>query len=182
MPCGAPKDEEEGLCGALLRHGTTLAWFTGLHLIHPGYPLRRGISAAAVDRDIGSLYPVQVAHPQFRMLFCCLCSALYRSRFSRVVRLMSFVFHWWGGRSFVPAAAFGTGSGRAFFIGGGGAVCSCGYVWFCRGLSLGLPLTASFLPISLDASPFHQLCRVQKCRKKCVCAACTVRKQVFHTV
>ena len=58
-------------------------------------------------RDIGSLYPVQVAHPQFRMLFCCLCSALYRSRFSRVVWLVSFVFHYWGGRSFVPAATWG---------------------------------------------------------------------------
>ena len=27
---------------------------------------------------------------------------------------------------------------------------------------VGLPLTAPFLPISLDASPFHQLCRVQE--------------------
>ena len=31
---------------------------SGLHLLTPGYPLRRGILAAAVDRDIGSLYPV----------------------------------------------------------------------------------------------------------------------------
>ena len=69
---------------------------SGLHLIHPGYPLRRGISAAAVDRDIGSLYPVQIAYPQFRILFCFLCSGWYRSRFSRVVGLVSHVFHYWG--------------------------------------------------------------------------------------
>ena len=36
-----------------------------------GDPLRRGISAAAVDRDIGSLYPVQVVTPQFRIGFGC---------------------------------------------------------------------------------------------------------------
>ena len=39
----------------------------------------------------------------------------------------------------------------------GWTVRSCGYVGFCRGLLLGLPLTAPFLPISLDASPFHQI-------------------------
>ena len=69
---------------------------SGLHLIHPGCPLRRGISAAAVDRDIGFRYPVQIAYPQFRILFGCLCSALYRSRFSWVVGRVSFVFHYWG--------------------------------------------------------------------------------------
>ena len=31
---------------------------SGLHLLTPGNPLRRGMNAAAVDRDIGSLYPV----------------------------------------------------------------------------------------------------------------------------
>ena len=45
---------------------------------------------------------------------------------------------------------------RSFFIGGGGAVRSCGYGMFCYGLSLRLPLTAPFLPISYGASPFHQ--------------------------
>ena len=44
---------------------------SGLHLIHPGDPLRRGISAAAVYRDIGSLYPVQVDHPHFDISFGC---------------------------------------------------------------------------------------------------------------
>ena len=36
-----------------------------------GYPLRRGILAAAVDRDIGSLFPVQIAHPHFDVVFGC---------------------------------------------------------------------------------------------------------------
>ena len=44
---------------------------SGLHLLTPGYPLRRGILAAAVNRDIGSLYPVQVVTPQFRIGFGC---------------------------------------------------------------------------------------------------------------
>ena len=44
---------------------------SGLHLIHPGDPLRRGITAAAVDRDFGFRCPVQVDNPQFRILFGC---------------------------------------------------------------------------------------------------------------
>ena len=39
---------------------------------------------------------MQVDNPQFRMLFCYLCSGWYRSRFSRVVGLVSHVFHYWG--------------------------------------------------------------------------------------
>ena len=37
-----------------------------------GYPLRRGISAAAVDRDIGSLYPVLslLANSEFYLAVC----------------------------------------------------------------------------------------------------------------
>ena len=46
--------------------------------------------------NLGSLYPVQVAYPQFRILFGYLCSGWYRLRFSRVVGLVSFVFHYWG--------------------------------------------------------------------------------------
>ena len=58
--------------------------------------------AAAVDRDIGSWYPVQVVYRQFRMLCSFLCLGLDRSRFSRVVGHMSFVFHYWGeGRLFL---------------------------------------------------------------------------------
>ena len=45
---------------------------SGLHLIHPGNPLRRGISAAAVDRDIVSLYPVLSLIPssEYGFAFC----------------------------------------------------------------------------------------------------------------
>ena len=56
--------------------------------------------------NIGIRYPVQVAYPQFRMLCSFLCSGWYRSRFSRVVGLWSHVFHYWGDRSFVPAATW----------------------------------------------------------------------------
>ena len=56
--------------------------------------------------NIVNLYPVQVDNRQFRILFCFLCSGLGRSRFSRVVGLGSFVFHYWWGRSFVPAATW----------------------------------------------------------------------------
>ena len=62
--------------------------------------------AAAVDRDIVSRIPVQVVYPQFRILFGYLCSGCGRSRFSRVVGLVSHVFHYWGDRSFVPAATW----------------------------------------------------------------------------
>ena len=79
---------------------------SGLHLLTPGCPLRRGTLAAAVDRDIGSLYLVQVDNPQFRILFGYMCSGLDRSRFSRVVGRVSFVFHYWEDRSFVPAATW----------------------------------------------------------------------------
>ena len=79
---------------------------SGLHLIHPGCPLRRGISAAAGYANIGFLYPVQVVYRQFRILCSCLCSGLGRSRFSRVAQLVSFVFHYWGERSFVPAVTW----------------------------------------------------------------------------
>ena len=80
---------------------------SGLHLIHPGDPLRRGISAAAVDRDIVSRIPVQVDNRQFRILCSYLCSGWDRSRFSRVVWLWSFVFHYWCEGLFVPAATVG---------------------------------------------------------------------------
>ena len=72
-----------------------------------GYPLRRGIFAAAVYTNLGSCIQVQVDNPQFRMLCSFLCSGLDRSRFSRVVGLWSFVFHYWGEGLFVPAATWG---------------------------------------------------------------------------
>ena len=46
--------------------------------------------------NIGSCIQVQVAYPQFRIWFGYLCSGLDRSRFSRVVGLVSLVFHYWG--------------------------------------------------------------------------------------
>ena len=101
LPCGAPEDKGDGLCGAPLL-----------------YPLDsnsspRGIRCGGAYRlprawgNIGSLYPVQVDNPQFRILFGCLCSGWYRSRFSRVVGWVSFVFHYWGDRSFISAATWG---------------------------------------------------------------------------
>ena len=72
-----------------------------------GNPLRRGILAAAVYANIGFLYPVQVDNRQFRILFGCLCSGWYRSRFSRVAQLVSHVFHYWVEKSFVSAATVG---------------------------------------------------------------------------
>ena len=77
---------------------------SGLHLIHPGNPLRRGILAAAGLCQYWIPVSGAVVHPQFRMLFCFLCSGWYRSRFSRVVGLVSLVFHYWGDRLFISAA------------------------------------------------------------------------------
>ena len=75
---------------------------------HPGV-IRCGgaLLLPRVWGNIGSCIPVQVAYPQFRIWFGYLCSGWYRSRFSRVVGLVSFVFHYWGDRSFVPAATVG---------------------------------------------------------------------------
>ena len=46
--------------------------------------------------NLGSCIQVQIDNRQFRMLFSYLCSALYRSRFSRGAQLGTFVFHYWG--------------------------------------------------------------------------------------
>ena len=66
------------------------------------------------------MYPVQVVTPQFRMLYSFLCSGYGRSRFSRVVGLGSFVFHYWGGE----------------------IVRACGYVGFLLCFFVGFALTA----------------------------------------
>ena len=88
-----------------------------------------GVSAAAgkcwlprVYRDIGICIPVQIDNPQFGIWCSYLCSARYRSRFSR--------FRW--------AYVF------RFSLLVGWTVRACGYVAFCYVLSLGLPLTAPF--------------------------------------
>ena len=70
---------------------------SGLHLIHPGDPLRRGITAAAGDRDIGFRYPVQIAHPHFDISIGCFVFGLGLFAFQKI----------------------SLGFGRTFFIGGG---------------------------------------------------------------
>ena len=77
---------------------------------HPG-EIRCGgaLLLPRVYTNLGSCIPVQVAYPQFRILFGYLCSALYRSRFSR--------FCW--------------ADVVRFSLLGGGAVRACGSVWFC---------------------------------------------------
>ena len=74
---------------------------------HPGGCCGGAFLLPRAYRDLVSLYPVQVDNPKFRILCSYLCSVLYRSRFSWVVGLWSFVFHYWGDRSFVPAATVG---------------------------------------------------------------------------
>ena len=81
---------------------------SGLHLIHPGVSAAAGWMLAAAGLQ-GFSQPVSgaVDNRQFRILCSYLCSGLDRSRFSRVVGLVSHVFHYWGDRSFVPAATVG---------------------------------------------------------------------------
>ena len=97
-----------------------------------GYPLRRGILAAAVDRDLVSLYPVQTVYCHFDISFGCF-----------VFGLVSFAF-----QSGCWAMVV------RFSLLGGGAVRSCGYVGFCYGLSFGLPLTAPFQQFRMVQAPF----------------------------
>ena len=95
-----------------------------------GYPLRRGILAAAVYANIGFLYPVQVVTRQFRIIFGCLCSGWYRSRFSRVAQLVSFVFHYWGeGRLFLRLRWVLQWSFVGFALTAGGS-----FVWVGNGM------------------------------------------------
>ena len=61
-----------------------------------GYPLRRGMTAAAGLGQYSQLYSGAGVNPQFRILFGYLCSGWYRLRFSRVAQLVSHVFHYWG--------------------------------------------------------------------------------------
>ena len=86
------------------------------------------------------MYPVQVVTPQFRILFGC------------------FVF----GLGLFAFQSISMGFGRTFFIGGG---MDCSFLRLREVLLYSfveLPLTAPFLPISMDASPFHQLRRVKE--------------------
>ena len=70
---------------------------SGLHLLTPRDPLRRGTLAAAVDRDLVSLYPVQTVCPHFDVVFGC------------------FVF----GFGLFAFQKISLGLCRSFFIGGG---------------------------------------------------------------
>ena len=63
--------------------------------------------AAAVDRDIVSLYPVLSLLSSSEYRLSALCSGYGRSRFSRVVGRVSHVFHYWEDGLFVPAATWG---------------------------------------------------------------------------
>ena len=71
-----------------------------------GNPLRRGITAAAGLGQYWNPVSGAIVNPQFPILFGCLCSGWYRSRFSRGVGLCSHVFHYWGEGLFVPAATW----------------------------------------------------------------------------
>ena len=57
---------------------------SGLHLIHPGNPLRRGILAAAVYTNLGSYIPVQVDNPHFDVSFGCLVFELRSLAFQKI--------------------------------------------------------------------------------------------------
>ena len=111
--------------------------------------------AAAVDRDIGSLYPVQIFNPHFDVMFGCLVFGLGSLAFQKIM----------------------LGLYRSFFIGGG---IGCSFLRLREVLLwsiVGLPrnvlrrLTRAISTISLGASPFHQLCWVEEYRKKRVRAA-----------
>ena len=80
---------------------------SGLHLIHPWNPLRRGISAAAVDRDIVSLCPVQVAYPHFDISFGCFVFGLGLFAFQSGCPACIVRFSLLGDGLFVPAATVG---------------------------------------------------------------------------
>ena len=104
---------------------------SGLHLIHPGYPLRRGTLAAAVDRDIGFRYPV--------------LSLLPSSEYCLAICVRAGIVRVSGGLLVLD---------RSSFIIGGEIVRACGYVRFCYGLSLGLPLTAPFQQFRIEQAHF----------------------------
>ena len=132
---------------------------SGLHLLTPGNPLWRGISAAAGLQGYSQLVSGAIDHLQFRILCSYLCSALYRLRFSK--------FRW--------ACIF------RFSLVVGWTVRSCGYVRFWHNLSLGSPLTATFFPNFVGCKPLSPIAPGARMLEKCVRAVETSRKRVFHT-
>ena len=78
---------------------------SGLHLIHPGNPLRRGILAAAGLQGFSQLVSGADCLLPLRYIVWVLCVRAWTVRVSvDFVGLMSFVFHWWWDRLFIPAA------------------------------------------------------------------------------
>ena len=95
------------LAGAVgKRQGIAIPYPSPTPLLTPGgNPLRRGISAAAVDRDLVSLYPVAGRSSPLRRGVWGNCVRAWTVRVSvDFAGLMSFVFHWWWEGLFVPAA------------------------------------------------------------------------------
>ena len=86
-----------------------------------------------------------------------MCSALYRSRFSWVVGLESHVFHYWWGRSFVPAATWGF----AFSFVGFALTAIGSIVWADNGMAISVSLEVQtvwdtrFLEVSSARTPFY---------------------------
>ena len=120
---------------------------SGLHLIHPECPLRRGISAAAVYTNLGSYIPVQVDNPHFDVSFGCLVFGLRSLAFQKIT----------------------LGFGLSFFIGSG---MDCSFLrlrgvlpWICVELPRNVlrRLTRVIVPILYGASPFHQLRWAKEC-------------------
>ena len=96
-PCGGTKGRRRRTLRSPSPPWNHACGFTGLHLLTPGCPLRRGMIGAAGLCQYWIPVSGAVVTRQFRILCSYLCSALYRSRFSRVVGFVSHVFHYWGG-------------------------------------------------------------------------------------
>ena len=107
-----------------------------------GDPLRRGILAAAVDRDIVSLFPVLSLIPTSTWCLGAVCSVLDCSRFSRFRWAYVFRFSLVVDRLFIPAAT-----------------------WRFAMNMRRITADRDIVPILYGASPFHQCCRVQNDRE-----------------
>ena len=137
------------LAGAVgKRQGIAIPYPSPTPLLTPfGDPLRRGILAAAVDRDFGFRYPVLLLLPssEYCLAICVRAGIVRVSGGLLVLDRSSFII---GGRSFVPAATVGLA------------------MVFRR-----ICADRAISTISYRASPFHQLCWVEEYRKKRVRAA-----------
>ena len=101
LPCGAPKDEEEGLCGALLPHPLDSTSSTRGIRCGGAYLLPRAY------RDIGSLYPVQTVCPHFDISFGCFVFGSVSFAFQSGCWAWDVRFSLLGKGLFVPAATWG---------------------------------------------------------------------------